>query len=176
MSTITKTEESCKWCGKELVNLFEFDLSDSMLDFIPFKGNKLTITTCEACACYGEHLYMDVGLDGESTWSTYSEKPDYLPGNTDEYVGLPMNKLSMSSKPRLWHYSADWCLPSTFSQVGGVPSWIQDFDYGPCPKCNKSMLFIAQLSVEDIEEFGEGIYYGLLCPDCSITTVRYQQT
>jgi hypothetical protein len=89
---------------------------------------------------------------------------------------LPMNQLMLSTRPRLLHHSVDWCLPSTFSQVGGMPSWIQDAAYGKCPECNKGMVFVAQLSVEDIEEYGEGVFYGLLCPDCSITTVRYQQT
>src|SRR6516164_4226360 len=44
------------------------------------------------------------------------------------------------------------------------------------PKCTKGFVFLAQLAVEDVDAWGEGIYYALMCPDCSITVVRYQQT
>ncbi len=176
VETCIEGKDSCNWCERTITKIFDFDLNDSIFDFIPFSGNKLTIATCEVCSAYGDTLYMNVGSDGESSWSSYSEKPDYLPDANEDYGRLPENKLRFSTKPRRKHHSVDWCLPSTFSQIGGTPSWIQDPDYGRCPKCNKGMVFIAQLSVEDIENLGEGIFYCLLCPDCSITTVRYQQT
>ncbi len=166
----------CKWCNNKLTNIFEFDLTDNHLDFIPFTQNKLIISTCEVCAAYGDHLFMRIGEDGNSTWHEKNVRPDYLP-YSHEYDRMPTNKLSLSFKPRLKQHSADWLYtPTTFSQIGGLPSWIQDFNYPECPACNKSMIFIAQLSGEDIEEWGEGIYYAHLCPECSVTTVTYQQT
>jgi hypothetical protein len=47
--------------------------------------------------------------------------------------------------------------------------------HGFCPECGKGFVFLAQLDVADLRE-GEGVYYALICADCSITTVRYEQT
>jgi hypothetical protein len=84
--------------------------------------------------------------------------------------------LRLAAKSRLPHAAVDWCLPITCSQVGGIPSWIEDPAYGRRPECGKRLVFVAQLAVEDVDARGEGIHYALLCPDCSVTCVRYRQT
>lgn len=61
-----------------------------------------------------------------------------------------------------------------FRQIGGYPAWIQDAVYPSC-SC-KSMTFIGQLDWEQIEEYGEGIYYMFLCADCQVTATLFQQT
>ncbi|MGN2370881.1 hypothetical protein ACTFJW_12655 [Clostridium cagae] len=33
-----------------------------------------------------------------------------------------------------------------------------------------------QVSMEDLEEYGEGIYYGFICNECKIAATGYQQT
>jgi hypothetical protein len=38
------------------------------------------------------------------------------------------------------------------------------------------MVFIGQVSGEDIEGLGEGIYYALLCARCQVSATLYQQT
>ena len=38
------------------------------------------------------------------------------------------------------------------------------------------MTFIGQLDWEQIEEYGEGIYYMFLCADCKVTATLFQQT
>lgn len=40
-----------------------------------------------------------------------------------------------------------------------MPTWIQDAEYPKCPKCGEEMIFVGQVSREDLEEYGEGIYY-----------------
>lgn len=37
---------------------------------------------------------------------------------------------------------------SELSKIGGVPSWIQNNETPICPKCNRPMEFVAQLSAE----------------------------
>lgn len=176
VKTCKDSKDLCKWCGRTITILFELDMSDKIWDFIPYNGKKLTIATCEVCSEYSDSLYMTVKEDGGSVWSSYSEAPEYLPDSDEEFERLSEASFNYSLKERLLHHSIDWCLPSTYSQVGGIPSWIQYEDYNKCPKCKNSMLFLAQLSVEDFQEYGEGIFYGLFCPKCLISNVKYQQT
>ena len=168
--------ESCKWCDGPLTSLFAFDLTDELLDFISFRGSNLTIANCQVCSALGDHFYMKVGPDGEAFWHTANQRPRYLPKDSGTWKRLPANELRLSAKPRLLLHAVDWCLPTTCSQVGGMPSWIDDPVHGHCPECTKGFVFVAQLAVEDVNAWGEGIYYALMCPDCSITVVRYQQT
>jgi len=176
VTTCVTMEESCKWCGGPLTSFFAFDLTDALLDFIPFPGSRLTIATCEVCATLGDRLYMKVGPDGEAFWFAGNERPEYLPKDSGTWKRLPANELRLSPKPRLLHHAVDWCLPISCSQIGGMPSWIDDPAHGQCPECSKGFVFVAQLAVEDVDAWGEGIFYALMCPDCSITAVRYQQT
>ena len=175
VSTCTPAGFDCPWCGKPVTNLFKIDLSKTGLHGINIPQNSLTIATCEVCNFFTEQLYMRVDENGQSSWYEGNIPPGHVP-DPNEFAPLPQNKLALSPQQRLPHHSADWCLPTGFTQIGGHPSWIQDTGYVPCPECGRQMQFVAQLSVEDLEEYGEGIYYGLLCPDCMITRVTYQQT
>jgi hypothetical protein len=38
------------------------------------------------------------------------------------------------------------------------------------------MLFIGQVSGEDVEDLGEGIYYAFVCHECQVSATLYQQT
>jgi hypothetical protein len=171
-----KAKEKCQWCGNDLTDLFSFDLTDERLDFIPHMGEKLTISTCIRCTCYGCFQFREVTSDGLSMWSKHNKKPDYLPDDLDEWEDLPERALVLADKQRSCSFACDQFLPVSFSQIGGLPTWIQDFSYPDCPTCNSGMMFVGQLACEDIEQYGEGIYYAFLCPKCSITATTYQQT
>lgn len=176
LSTCTTSNGSCGWCQRELTDLFVFDLSDPVFDFIPLTGTTLKVATCDVCACYTDAIFMEVSTQGGVKWSSFNAKPDYLPDDLDDYERLPVNCLVMSDETRAPEYAANEFLPTTFSQIGGMPTWIQDFAYPDCPKCRETMIFLAQISNEDIDEYGEGIYYSYICPDCQITATNYQQT
>ncbi|WP_252250921.1 DUF1963 domain-containing protein [Clostridium sp. ZBS13] len=53
---------------------------------------------------------------------------------------------------------------------------MSDAEYPQCPKCGEKMMFVGQVSMEDLEEYGEGIYYGFICNECKIAATGYQQT
>jgi len=38
------------------------------------------------------------------------------------------------------------------------------------------MKFIGQIAWEDIEEYGEGIYYTFVCEECKVGATNYQQS
>jgi hypothetical protein len=171
VTTCVELGQPCKWCGAPLTSLFAFDLTHELLDLIPFQGRRLTIATCEVCTSYGDGLYMKVGPAGEAVWYAGNVRPKYLPEDGNTWERPPANTLALSPKPRSLRHAAY----GASSQIGGAPGWIDDAAHGQCPGCSKGLVFVAQLAAEDVR-LGEGVFYALMCPDCSITTVRYQQT
>jgi hypothetical protein len=118
-----------------------------------------------------------IDLDGGSTWHAANRKPDYLPAPSEEWPLLPTGCLVLGGEERHWLESADWLVGGVrFSQIGGLPTWIQEARYPDCLECGRAMPFIAQLSNEDIEEYGEGIYYMFACTDCGVAATGYQQS
>lgn len=62
------------------------------------------------------------------------------------------------------------------SQLGGVPNWIQDAEYPRCPGCQRRMLCIGQVAMDDIIPDHEGMTYAFLCAECGKAATTYQQT
>jgi hypothetical protein len=169
-------EGECGWCGHRMTTLLDLSLSSSELDFLGLGGRRLRIATCHVCSCFGVVL-TKIDLDGGSTWHVANRKPDYLPDPSAECPLLPTGGLVLGGEPRPWHESADWLVGGVrFSQIGGFPTWIQEARYPDCPECERAMPFIAQLANEDIEEYGEGIYYLFACTDCGVAATGYQQS
>lgn len=169
----------CPWCGRRLITLLEFNLNHPSLQFLSLSGETFKVDTCISCGCY-DVIYMDVDRDGEPSWSQHNKIPGYLPepdGDDEAGEHLPDHScFELAAEPRSCYHSAHWRLDATNSQVGGHPCWIQDAYYPQCPSCLQHMTFIAQLDWEDVEEYGEGMYYMFVCPDCRITATTYQQT
>ena len=88
----------------------------------------------------------------------------------------PKDPISMSRVKRNSYHAASQFLETTFSQIGGHPTWIQDAEYIKCPKCSKHMKFIGQIDCADIEEYGDGMYYAFVCEECNIAATHYQQS
>ncbi|WP_315113106.1 DUF1963 domain-containing protein [Clostridium intestinale] len=172
---LEKHDEKCKWCGGDLTNLFSFDLTNSLFDFINCNNEKLNIPTCHVCNCYGP-LYMDIDTRGTGHWSELNSKPEYLGDvSEDESIILKSPLRILKVKRSCFHASSE-LLETTFSQVGGQPTWIQDAEYPKCPKCSNYMKFIGQIDWADIEAYGEGIYHSFVCEECNIVATNYQQS
>jgi hypothetical protein len=171
---VTERQDRCPWCKRPLSNLLELDCRSGQLAFLACPNGRLTVPICESCGCFGV-LFGELGEQG-STWSAHNTKPDYLPDEGDDGEGVPRRRLSMVRVPRSPWHAADQFLPTTFSQIGGHPAWIQDALYPECPKCHQTMIFVGQVACEDIDEYMEGIYYAFLCSKCHATASCYQQT
>lgn len=171
---ILDNESLCKWCGQRLTTLFDINLALPTAEFLHLSGTRLKITTCSGCNCYGP-IYTEINFDGQSAWSPINHLPSYLPDDTD-WAELPKDTLILSEQSRFTYTTASQFVFTTFSQLGGFPTWVQYTDYPLCQRCLKTMQFIAQLDVADIEEYGEGLYYAFLCTDCRIACTIYQQS
>lgn len=167
-------EKQCPWCGRQLIVLL--DLSREALSLLGIEGEHLRIATCDVCACYGP-VFTKVDLHGGAIWHEQNKRPDYLPDDLSDWDRLPVEPLVLSARPRHFLQSANWLLPGvSFSQIGGLPTWVQDAAYPRCPECSRTMFFVGQLNNEDYTEYGEGIYYMHLCRSCRVVATNYQQS
>lgn len=168
-------EGSCRWCERELVRLFDIDLTVRPLPAFPIKAARINVATCDVCTCYG-FVFAKLAPGGKARWSEHNRRPDYLPDSAQSWDRMPADRLILNPEPRPALHASDWLLPTKFSQIGGHPTWIQDAEYPACPGCQRTMIFLAQVSRDEIEEPAEGIYYSFICLNCWITATSYQQT
>ncbi|MDG9668417.1 hypothetical protein ONV78_11785 [Hahella sp. CR1] len=166
----------CPWCEGELTRLFDFNLQDLRLALFPWRGNRLILSTCLLCACFAEEIYMHHDQEGEPVWSSHSKKSIYSPDYSEIVEPLATLNWKLSYQPRKARFAAVPFVPTTFSQIGGMPTWEQRAAYPDCPECHEVMTFIGQLNMAEVAEFGEGTYYAFLCPGCRISATNYQQT
>ena len=134
----------------------------------------LPILTCEARSRFGA-VYGKVDQTGVAHWSEKNVRPDWLPDDIASWRRGPWSGAQVELTPRRAIHAVDWCMPVTRSQIGGLPSWVQDAEYPCCPECRRTMTFIAQLDKGHFPA-NEGIYYAFLCATCRITSTTYQQT
>ena len=167
-------KENCGWCNRTMVNLIEFAHIESM---IPDQGiGPVRVVTCQICTCYGGPLFIKNGQNDEAIWHECNRMPSYLPPASEEWGAFPT--AVMSTDTRHFLQAANWSMVPgvSFSQVGGLPTWIQGPEFPSCPDCSQKMPFIGQISNADFMQYGEGIYYAFRCPHCDVTATFYQQT
>ena len=175
MTFASPCSESCGWCGQPLTALLDLDLTNPALQPFQFSGTRWRMATCLFCACYTP-IYTRVDSCGAAAWSEANERPNYLPAPAPS-DGLPSGALLLASQPRHFLESASWLLPGvSYSQIGGCPTWIQGAEFPTCPSCSQKMPFVGQISIEDCDEYGEGIYYTFRCHTCGVAASIYQQS
>ncbi len=176
LSLMEEVNQSCPWCERHLVHLFELDLADQRFDFLGVAGDKLPILTCDACTCYGAgFMFSRTSPDGTARLADENKHPDWLPENMSSWKRSPWKGQPVHLHRRRAIQSVDWCMAVTISQIGGLPSWVQDAAFPVCPDCSKTMKFVAQV---DNGQFPlhEGTYYAFLCASCRVSATTYQQT
>jgi len=154
----------CPFCNNKLSTIFN----------LPIAAKNIEFATCTICSCYYP-VFMNIDNVGKATWHHKNQKWEHL---TDDMVKEPVeqNPLVLTDEKREPQYACNQFAEISKSQIGGLPSWVQDSDYLKCPDCGKTMDFVAQIDMEDVEEYGEGMYYLHYCNLCSIVGTNYQQT
>lgn len=175
VKTFQAAGQPCPWCGHELSNMLEIDLSEKMFTFLGFAGAQLPILTCHGCTCYGGAFFSKVESNGTAQPHPRGVRPKWLPDTSLPWSEPAWKNIGVKLTPRRAIHAADWCMELKSSQIGGLPCWVQDSDYPQCPDCSKSMTFVAQLNEDDFPAC-EGTYYAFLCAACRTTATNYQQT
>jgi hypothetical protein len=165
----TPTDQHCPWCGRQLISLLDIDLHGVANSVLRLSGTRLRATTCDVCSSYGVVFSKNSGT-GESIWHPANARPDYLPDDTSDWDTFPEQPLVLSGEWRHFMESANWMRldDAAFSQIGGLPTWIQDAEYPVCPDCSQTMVFFGQISNEGFNDWMEGIDYCFLCPQCNV--------
>jgi hypothetical protein len=164
--------DTCPWCGRALVDLLNVDLSAPLFAALSPLGQHIEVVTCPVCTCFG-HVHAELDAAGLGHWAQDNAEPKFSTREI-EWGEIPWTHAAVTLAPRRPTHGADWYLPTTFSQIGGFPAWIQDLEYPQCLKCKQTMVFLAQIDQAVFE--GEGIYYAFICPDCRTTATVYQQS
>jgi hypothetical protein len=168
-----EVDQTCPWCKRRLVHLVEIDLGNQRFAFLGISGAKLPVLTCDACTCYGQSMYSRISPDGTARLLD-ENPPKWLPTDLNSWSRSPWKDQAIRLYKRRAIRAADWFTDS-ISQIGGLPSWVQDTEFPKCPECSRTMKFVAQV---DNGQFPgrEGIYYAFLCASCRITATTYQQS
>jgi hypothetical protein len=166
--------DACPWCGGRLVNLLEVDFGEPPLDALSCLRSYLEIVTCPFCTMIAP-IHGRINPEGRGYWVAANVRPDTLPKISQNWDPSPWSKAAVRLLPRRPTHAADWSLPTTLSQIGGLPGWVQDIAYPACLRCAKTMTFLAQID-EAAFPYREGVYYAFVCPLCRTTTTTYQQT
>lgn len=162
--TFIEHRDNCPFCKQKLTTIFSIDI----------KNQKTEFTTCLLCGCY-EPIFMRIGKDGKSVWHENNKKWEHF-DETMEMDPIEPNTLVISDENRISTFTVSQFVEISKSQIGGHPTWIQDAAYLKCPDCEETMDFIGQIDFEDVEEYGEGLYYVQYCKNCNITGSNYQQS
>jgi hypothetical protein len=169
----TETGENCPHCTMPLINLFDFAPAAVGIRTALWQ-EPVRILTCQCCTAYGT-VFAKIDLQGHTHWVRENTFSTLAAENSADWVRFPENSLH-PNESRLPLFAADQFLPTTFSQLGGHPAWVQDAEYPSCPECAQTMMFLAQVSYEEIDDSAEGMLYGFICPTCRTTATSYQQT
>ncbi|MEM7229996.1 MAG: hypothetical protein AAF432_14400 [Planctomycetota bacterium] len=177
VSAMRSSNSNCSWCQRPLRQLVQFDLADARLHFLAAHQSPLSVYTCEVCTCFtGDGgPFFRATAHGRWAWAPQNQKPEYLPSAAEDWGSSPWSEVPVTIRHRRAWHAADQFIPTTFSQIGGLPTWINDPVYPTCVECGRTMTFIAQL---DNGAFltHEGMYYAFLCSECGVTATAYQQT
>lgn len=165
---------TCPWCQGFLANLIEADLRQPPLNAFNELGDNIQVLTCPRCVCYGP-IHADLGVNAECTWSDRNVRPTYLPPDISTYQPSPWSGATVKLLARNPLHGSECFGPTTISQIGGHPAWVQDMEYLDCLKCGQTMRFLAQVD-EGAFRGHEGIYYAFVCYQCRTTATCYQQT
>lgn len=164
-SPVAPLTEVCGFCQQPLTLVFD---------------GEQPLATCLYCACY-QNIYTQANEKGlrwhpkNTPDSFFQEHPEYMK-NDEEITARFDYALCPSNEKRQSIWTAHQFVDISCTQLGGMPTAINDMHYPKCPDCDRTMKFVAQFDMEDIEEYGEGIYYFFTCPDCRVTAANYGQS
>ena len=137
-------EDRCPWCKRTLIHLIELDLTDGRFAFLRINFRRFAVLTCDACTCFTTIFASLVG-DGRPRWSEFNQRPEYLPDDSETWLSSPWQNAAVTLRPRRAREAEDWCMELSISQIGGMPSWVQDFQYPKCPQCTRTMGAVGQV-------------------------------
>lgn len=165
-------EDICPHCGGKYVDMLVLDGKAESLRFLGVDG-VITTTCCPSCVAYQMPAYSRFTLQGDSEPIPNAEGDNYA-FTPEEYENFTNNTYGIVAKSKSVFYGAfaEYC-----NTVGGFANWVDDFWYPKCPDCGKTMIYLAQIQWDTLEDgMAEGTLYIHICKHCHVAAMHHQQT
>lgn len=175
-SSAPETKERCPWCNLGLVELLNVDLSSPPLTVLGLaEAGPVGVVTCIRCGLFTTVL-TEYDAAGSVRWARENTRPSFIGRDGDGWEVPAEHRLLQPGSERANQYlGSAW--DDEGSTVGGLPDWIQDAEYPVCPRCDRSMFFLAMVTGTALwNESAEGCYYIFIDTACSVTAASYQQS
>jgi hypothetical protein len=172
VAVVVPLADSCAWCLHPLRALLDLDSADPACAFLGLPAPRAHVPTCVRCGMLGAVFGHLTAL---RAWHAANVKPEHAAKPGEDWGDLT-GELVLSPQPASPRRAASQFHPVSASQIGGHPTWIQCTEYPVCPGCGLRMTFIGQVDLEDLDDYGEGIFYAFACPGCGVSATGYQQS
>lgn len=170
----------CGQCHGPLDRLVRLD---PMPVALGLSTTRLELATCLGCAfelngCGGA-FYVHDETGAPSPYEPLNE--DWPQHAQSSFLERPTDLIALGSE--YWLRSWGATEGDNLTRVGGPPSWIQDAGYQACPKCEQTMMVIAQFDSGLPDTNGRpydwangGMAYVSFCDECRISHMQIQNT
>lgn len=166
-SIIRIRNDVCDVCGTPLVDILVLDGREEKLSFLNINGI-ITATCCLECVYY-EEMFSQFTLDGKSNVIFEGDCLENA-DNTELLKQIQSRKFVLGKNTVPVFYGAN----RNVNTIGGFANWGENWYYAICPKCGKTMKYLAQIQMQTLVSFLDGTLYIEICPDCQIISMHCQ--
>lgn len=159
-------DEKCKFCNGEML---EFTIKKESLKRLGLElKNDAVLKFCPTCVGFVQYFCQNDGKSVQIETVGEGESEDYV---REAVAVLDGQNFELTSEVCA-HYS--YMIDSEIL-LGGYAQWLQDIEHLACPKCGKTMKYLAQIPFGALID-GEGTIYMQICDECEVVGANFQCT
>ena len=162
----TANDEKCKFCNGEMLELII--KKESLKRFGLELKNDAVLKFCPTCVGLVQYFCQNDGKSVQTEVVGEGESEDYV---RDAVAVLDGQNFELASEVCA-HYSH---MIDSEILLGGYPQWLQDSEHLACPKCGKTMKYLAQIPFGALADV-EGTIYMQICDECEVVGANFQCT
>jgi len=159
-------DEKCKFCSGEMVELTI--KKESLRQFGLELKNDAVLKFCPTCIGLVQYFCQNDGNSVQIETVGEGESEDYV---REAVAVLDGQNFELASEVCA-HYSH---MIDSEILLGGYPQWLQDTEHLACPKCAKTMKYLAQIPFGALAD-AEGTIYMQICDECEVVGANFQCT
>ena len=159
-------DEKCKFCNGEML---ELTIKKESLKRLGLElKNDAVLKFCPTCIGFVQYFCQNDGSSVQTEVVGEGESEDYV---REAVATLDGQNFELTSEVCA-HYSH---MIDSEILLGGYPQWLQDSEHLACPKCGKTMKYLAQIPFGALID-GEGTIYMQICDECEVVGANFQCT
>ena len=162
----TANDEKCKFCNGEMI---ELTIKKESLKRLGLElKNDAVLKFCPTCVGLVQYFCQNDGKSVQIETVGEGESEDYV---REAVAVLDGQNFELASEVCA-HYSH---MIDSEILLGGYPQWLQDTEHLACPKCAKTMKYLAQIPFGALADV-EGTIYMQICDECEVVGANFQCT